>query len=375
MPPITTQINGGKALWGGLNNLYVPYVPGAGGSVPDNYIMSLSYPARTYEFTQDFSFVSNGVTYDSLHYVCTMTVANNKLYYVTNSVETLVWQNNNWTDEKYRIFEFPTQTVREGIYGLVSGNSQFLTDRTSPTGNSCSDFGYMLDLQGNYIFSGSFDNKFSMEFPFVSKGSNFINMYYNIDSKELTYTSIDYVNYVYVQTRVYNNGRWIDDNYKKIYISETTYGDYSYKESLLEYYTKISSQKIDVSTLSGWEDLASGEHSITIKTKANGYVDSENSNAVSVSKPVSGETWLLNETIEGVFSAVDINFVSNAANYTKISIDAVGAPIERHQLYYNGNNVYYTPTGWSDEAYRTITFETAPSGGLLKWLQANGVKQ
>lgn len=43
-------------------------------------------------------------------------------------------------------------------------------------------------------------------------------------------------------------------------------------------------QTIDVSTLSGWESLASGNHSITVKTKASGYKDSAASNAVTVSK-------------------------------------------------------------------------------------------
>ena len=32
-------------------------------------------------------------------------------------------------------------------------------------------------------------------------------------------------------------------------------------------------------------------------------------------------------------------------------------------------------TGWTNEAYRTITFENAPTGDLLTWLQANGTKQ
>ncbi len=43
-------------------------------------------------------------------------------------------------------------------------------------------------------------------------------------------------------------------------------------------------QTIDVSTLSGWNNLASGNHSITVKTKADGYEDSEASNAVTVNK-------------------------------------------------------------------------------------------
>ena len=47
-------------------------------------------------------------------------------------------------------------------------------------------------------------------------------------------------------------------------------------------------QTIDVSTLSGWANLSTGNHQITIKTKASGYADSAASNAVTVSKAASG---------------------------------------------------------------------------------------
>ena len=47
-------------------------------------------------------------------------------------------------------------------------------------------------------------------------------------------------------------------------------------------------QVIDVSKLPGWVALATGNHQITIKTKASGYVDSAASNAVTVSKAASG---------------------------------------------------------------------------------------
>lgn len=47
-------------------------------------------------------------------------------------------------------------------------------------------------------------------------------------------------------------------------------------------------QVIDVSKLPGWVALATGNHQITIKTKASGYVDSAASNAVTVSKAAGG---------------------------------------------------------------------------------------
>ena len=43
-------------------------------------------------------------------------------------------------------------------------------------------------------------------------------------------------------------------------------------------------QTIDVSTLTGWANLSTGNHQITVKTKASGYADSAASNAVTVSK-------------------------------------------------------------------------------------------
>lgn len=46
----------------------------------------------------------------------------------------------------------------------------------------------------------------------------------------------------------------------------------------------VQKQTIDVSTLSGWANLATGNHQITVKTKASGYADSASSNAVTVAK-------------------------------------------------------------------------------------------
>ena len=50
----------------------------------------------------------------------------------------------------------------------------------------------------------------------------------------------------------------------------------------------MTKQQIDLSKLSGWANLASGSHSITVKAKASGYADSASSNAVSVEKTASG---------------------------------------------------------------------------------------
>ena len=86
-------------------------------------------------------------------------------------------------------------------------------------------------------------------------------------------------------------------------------------------------QTIDVSTLSGWESLASGDHSIAVKTKASGYLDSASSNAVTVSKAAP----LNRPTIEWLSTAyIRINNPSsNGNNVTAFKI-------------YNGNDLLGT---------------------------------
>ena len=90
----------------------------------------------------------------------------------------------------------------------------------------------------------------------------------------------------------------------------------------------------------------------------------------------SGETWLLNSPL--VFGtkswSYNINFTSNGNSYSKFSYNFID-PIEGSYLVYGTTNVYSTNTLWTNEAYRTVTFATPPTGDLLTWLQANGTKQ
>ena len=90
----------------------------------------------------------------------------------------------------------------------------------------------------------------------------------------------------------------------------------------------------------------------------------------------SGETWLLNsQLVFGSHSwAYNINFTSNGNSYSKFSYNFID-PFEGSYLVYGTTNVYGTNTSWTNEAYRTITFTKPPTGDLLTWLQANGVKQ
>ena len=94
-----------------------------------------------------------------------------------------------------------------------------------------------------------------------------------------------------------------------------------------------------------------------------------------------GETWVINSEPEYYGFQDAINFVSNATQYTSISLRFEPANNGEYVLNYNGNTVGTSPVNqtnlwaWTDEAYRTITFETTPTDDLLTWLEANAVKQ
>lgn len=93
----------------------------------------------------------------------------------------------------------------------------------------------------------------------------------------------------------------------------------------------------------------------------------------SQQEPSSGETWALNEQLS--FTAINetVTFVSNNKTYHSFNIVEEG---KNMYLKYDDEVVYsYADWSWSNTAYRTITLSASPTGDLLTWLQANGVKQ
>lgn len=80
----------------------------------------------------------------------------------------------------------------------------------------------------------------------------------------------------------------------------------------------VQKQTIDVSELSGWANLATGNHQITVKTKASGYADSAASNAVTVSKAASGYTVTFGDGSEsGSNNGAAYYSIDNGATYIR----------------------------------------------------------
>ena len=79
-------------------------------------------------------------------------------------------------------------------------------------------------------------------------------------------------------------------------------------------------------------------------------------------------TWVINETPDLTnYMYVHINFTSRGISYKQFLI-------ESSKLYYD-NSPVCDDIGFVKEAFRTVAFETAPTGELLTWLQANAVPQ
>ena len=92
------------------------------------------------------------------------------------------------------------------------------------------------------------------------------------------------------------------------------------------------------------------------------------------------ETWVIKGDAAGVFATTQIAFTSNGQKFTSIGADydAGSYVILRYD---NGEVAGYDTAGgdlvyeFYDEAYRTITFDTPPTGALLTWLQSNATRQ
>ena len=90
------------------------------------------------------------------------------------------------------------------------------------------------------------------------------------------------------------------------------------------------------------------------------------------------ETWVIKSDAAGEFATTQIAFTSNGRKFT--SIGAVYDGFVVTLLYDNNEIAGYEPGGggvyeFDNDAYRKLTFDTPPTGALLTWLQANGVKQ
>lgn len=92
------------------------------------------------------------------------------------------------------------------------------------------------------------------------------------------------------------------------------------------------------------------------------------------------ETWIFNETLNPTYglSKRTASFTSNNNSYVAIAFT------DKSLTYYpnmfgSGTSVYTMRIPgagrWTNDAYRTIVFDSSPTGSLLSWLRENATKQ
>lgn len=97
-----------------------------------------------------------------------------------------------------------------------------------------------------------------------------------------------------------------------------------------------------------------------------------------ISGGAAKETWVIKSSATGALVTTQIAFTSNGKKFTSIGAnDSSGVAMI---LYYDSYEAAgYDLVGgvyeFELDAYRKLTFDTPPTGELLTWLQANGVKQ
>lgn len=99
--------------------------------------------------------------------------------------------------------------------------------------------------------------------------------------------------------------------------------------------------------------------------------------AQEVIPSLSSETWVLNKTLSlnPDLGRCSINFVSNGVEFDSFIFSVTSLRYDND----NDSIFVYSNGTWVDEAYRTVTFMSAPTDdlfgpGLLTWLQSNAVK-
>ena len=110
---------------------------------------------------------------------------------------------------------------------------------------------------------------------------------------------------------------WVDNSYKTITITggvdATNATLISWLEANATLQTTTNQKQVDLTTLPGWASLSTGSHNITIVAKAAGYIDSEKSAGVEVTKGASQKT--LEESTWAEIAQVSANKSWNAMGW------------------------------------------------------------
>lgn len=115
--------------------------------------------------------------------------------------------------------------------------------------------------------------------------------------------------------------------------------------------------------------------------KVNGTATANSTYNLGITIPAEKQTWIFNETID--ISGLPLDLLTDTVSFKSdnTSFTSIGGNTTDNYLYYTKNNnpddyeIVYQNDTWTKEAYRTITFDIAPTGDFLTWLESNAELQ
>lgn len=303
-------------------------------------------PSGDDDVTFNVTFICDNVTYSRIYI--------NKDTISMSYDSSQIWDSRGWSNTKYQYITLDTnQTNFDAFITAMKDN-----------------------IEGVLLESGTYKWVDSPSYGLPT--DDYYNFSFESNSNSFTQISYHANNVVYRNTSVLSvyNGSWRDDAYKTITTTTDQYIDYDFYN-----YAILGNQLVKQGdTPTGTNKLKFGA-----ETPSKLYIgESEVTKAylgdvlIYEKGTSSGETWLLNESLEmASLSKTSVTFTSNNENFVSIaySTSSMGP---QTLWYYKNDNEYVVACEYdtySNQAYRTITFKQPPTGDLLTWLQANGVKQ
>ena len=217
-------------------------------------------------------------------------------------------------------------------------------------------------------------------FNFTSNNTSFYGFYFDVDGE--AENSLGYrTNQEYSFKQIYNSGGNIisgKEAYKTITITggtdATSTGLISWLEANATQQAASSKLSVDLTTLSGWSNLAPGNHTIKIVAKGTGYRDSEKSAGVEVTKAPQVYTDCLTftgETSEFTLKASKkewngtVEYSTDHNTWTVWNGSAVSSVGKKLYLRGSGNTTFYT----SDGSQFVLSARVACSGNIQTLLE------
>ena len=260
----------------------------------------LSYYLAGSTATVQINFVSNGASYTSI-YFSNLSEDPAKVGYGTSS--NLVYVDV-WTNQAYRIISITggTHATDSGLISWLQENAVQVpvVDLTDTEWV----FNDTIDINSGFTASTSYSETpiFPYSLIFTDSNDEQHTALGCASSNGTRWNIFAYQGDIYIR-QAYMGG-WMEEAYRTI---EITGGTDATNSNLISWLVQNATYQappvptitIDLSTLSGWSSVTTGQHSLQIKAKATGYRDSALSSAVSFTKAASGyQVRVQGETIQ-----------------------------------------------------------------------------